>query len=108
MRAKKRGGEGGAFPLGGESAFSLPTPSGNFYPDFIAELTNGKILVVEYKGEQLRTNDDSRMKNRVGLAWEKASGGRCFFLMAVKRDSMRRNVAAQIQAKIDEAMESSA
>ena len=94
--------------VGGESAFSLPTPSGNFYPDFIAELTNGKILVVEYKGEQLRTNDDSRMKNRVGLAWEKASGGRCFFLMAVKRDSMRRNVAAQIQAKIDEAMESSA
>jgi len=32
-------------------AFSLPLSQNNFYPDFIAELNDGRIFVVEYKGE---------------------------------------------------------
>ena len=30
--------------------FPLPLAKGNFYPDLIAELTDGRILIVEYKG----------------------------------------------------------
>lgn len=32
------------------NAFWLPMASGKFYPDFVAELTDERILVVEYKG----------------------------------------------------------
>lgn len=83
-------------------SFWLPLAEGRFFPDFILELTNGKILVVEYKGENLYSNDDSRQKRHVGQVWEKASNGRCFFLMARSKDEYGRNVAAQIQRKIDQ------
>ena len=89
---------------GSPDSFFLATPTGNFYPDFFAELSNGKVLVIEYKGEALVSNDDSRMKRCVGETWEKGSGGRCFFLMAVKEDEQGRNVNAQIQAKINQAL----
>ena len=88
-----------------DDAFWLPLADGRFYPDFLLELTNGKILVVEYKGAALYTNEDSQQKRRVGQVWEKTSKGRCFFLMARDKDEQGRNVAAQIQAKIDQIME---
>ena len=70
--------------------------------------TNGTILVIEYKGENLYTNGDSQIKLAVGTAWEKANKGKCFFLMARKKDDSGLLVAAQIQRKIDEAMKESA
>lgn len=80
-------------------SFWLPTASDYFYPDFVAELTDGRILAVEYKGEPYKTNDDSREKRQVGDQWEKASNGRCLFLFAVK-DEMGQSVQQQIQSKI--------
>ncbi len=88
-----------------DDAFWLPLSDGRFFPDFLLELTNGKILVVEYKGANLYTNEDSRRKRRVGEVWERTSQGRCFFLMARDQDEQGWNVAAQIQAKIDSIME---
>ncbi|MBI6856235.1 DEAD/DEAH box helicase family protein, partial [Pseudomonas cichorii] len=44
-------------------SFWLPTASDYFYPDFVAELEDGRILVVEYKGELYKTNDDSKEKS---------------------------------------------
>ena len=82
-------------------AFWLPTASDRFYPDFVAELHDGRILVVEYKGEAYATNDDSREKAQVGARWEGSSNGRCLFLMAVKRDDQGRNVAQQLRHKLD-------
>jgi len=81
-------------------SFWLPTATDYFYPDFVAELSDGRVLVVEYKGEPYKTNDDSREKRQVGEQWEKASGGRCLFLFAVETDDMGRNVAQQIAQKI--------
>lgn len=81
-------------------SFWLPTDSDYFYPDFVCELTDGRLLVVEYKGEPYKTNDDSREKNQVGHQWEMSSGGQCLFLMAVKADHQGRDVAAQIAHKI--------
>ena len=35
------------------ASFWLPTAAGRFYPDFVAQLDNGRLLVVEYKGALL-------------------------------------------------------
>jgi len=80
------------------SAFSLPTSSDKFYPDFVAQLDDGRILVVEYKGEHLKNNPDTVEKTAVGRAWAKTSGN--LFLMAFKQDEQGRDVAAQVRAAV--------
>ena len=81
-------------------SFWLPTATDYFYPDFVAELEDGRLLAVEYKGEPYKTNDDSREKNQVGHQWEQSSGGRCLFLFAVKRDDIGRDVFLQLAHKL--------
>ncbi len=81
-------------------SFWLPTATDYFYPDFIAELKDGRILAVEYKGEPYKTNDDSREKLQVGLQWQQSSGAKCLFLMAVAEDELGRGVMQQIDNKI--------
>lgn len=63
-------------------AFWLPTSRGRFFPDFICELTDGRIFVVEYKGEHLRTMQSEIEKDQVGRLWAERSDGKCLFLMA--------------------------
>lgn len=79
-----------------EASFSLPLAHGNFFPDFIVELDDGRILIVEYKGEAYKTNDDSAEKRLVGDLWAKHSQGNCLFLMAVKKDENGQGVHQQI------------
>lgn len=81
-------------------SFWLPTSTDYFYPDFVAELTDGRVLAVEYKGEPYKTNDDSREKQQVGHQWEQSSGGRCLFLFAVERDDQGRDVFKQLADKL--------
>ena len=81
-------------------SFWLPTATDYFYPDFVCELNDGRMLVIEYKGEPYKTNDDSREKSQVGFQWQESSEGRCLFLFAVKEDERGRNVAQQIDAVI--------
>ena len=86
-------------PQQDRSSFWLPTATDYFYPDFVCELMGGRVLAVEYKGEPYKTNDDSREKIQIGEQWEKTSGKRCLFLMAVA-DDQGRGVAKQIADKI--------
>lgn len=81
-------------------SFWLPTSTDYFYPDFVAELNDGRVLAVEYKGKPYETNDDSREKRQVGGQWEKSSGGRCLFLFAVKEDEDGRSVSRQLADKL--------
>jgi len=81
-------------------SFWLPTATDYFYPDFVAELIDGRLLAVEYKGEPYKTNDDSREKQQVGHQWEQSSGGRCLFLFAVERDAQGRDVFQQLAVKL--------
>ncbi|MBH9723581.1 DEAD/DEAH box helicase family protein [Burkholderia contaminans] len=81
-------------------SFWLPTSTDYFYPDFVAELTDGRLFVVEYKGEPYKSNDDSREKKLVGEQWEKSSNGRCLFLFAVAEDECGRSVSQQINDKL--------
>ena len=83
-------------------SFRLPTSDGYFYPDFVAELVDGRILVVEYKGEDRTTNDDSKEKRLMGETWERNSNGKGLFLWATIKDELGRNVEAQIMSKTEE------
>lgn len=74
--------------------FWLPTATDYFYPDFVAELVDGRVLVVEYKGDGFATNDDSREKRLVGERWAQQTGQR--FAMVEKRLN-GLDVAAQIR-----------
>ncbi|MDR1543638.1 MAG: DEAD/DEAH box helicase family protein [Prevotellaceae bacterium] len=81
------------------NSFWLPTATDKFYPDFVAMLTDGRILLVEYKGEHLRGTDDVKEKQLVGELWERESNGTGLFLMAWKNEN-GKNVAEQLKDKI--------
>jgi type III restriction enzyme len=75
-------------------SFWLQTSSDKFYPDFVALLNDGRILVIEYKGEPYISNDDSKEKRLVGSLWSERSGGNCIFLMV--EDSQLAQIDAAI------------
>lgn len=66
------------------NSFWLPTSTDKFYPDFIAQLNDGRLLVVEYKGEQFAGIADSKEKESIGKVWAEKSGN--LFLMAWKNN----------------------
>ena len=79
--------------------YSLPLAKGNFYPDFIAELNDGRPLIVEYKGEHLE--DYEQQKRNIGERWEECDPDKkALFLWAVKRDPQGRDVYRQLEDKI--------
>jgi len=77
-----------------EHAFSLPTSHDWFYPDFVALLEDGRILVVEYKGAHLQGSDDTREKEMIGQAWAKISGN--LFLLMGQKDNQGRDMGVQL------------
>lgn len=67
-------------------SFWFQTSTDKFYPDFVCELTNGKYLVIEYKGADRWSNDDSKEKRVIGNKWEELSKDKCLFLMPNGKD----------------------
>lgn len=78
-------------------SFWLPTSTDRFYPDFVAELEDGRLLVVEYKGGHLYDNADSREKRTIGEVWAASSGGRCLFTMVTDRNTAGVAVEDQLR-----------
>lgn len=68
------------------AGFWLPVSAGRFYPDFVCELTDGRLFVAEYKGEHLRTVPREIEKGQVGRVWAGASGGKAVFAMLFKQE----------------------
>jgi type III restriction enzyme len=64
-----------------QHSFWLQTSTDRFYPDFVCELTDGRFLVIEYKGFDRWSDDDSKEKRAIGNKWEELSGGQCLFVM---------------------------
>lgn len=80
-------------------AFRLSLSNGKFfYPDFVALLNDGRVMVVEYKGEHLV--EASQEKKNIGEKWEEASNNKALFIMAVKHDEKGRDVYRQIEDKV--------
>jgi len=83
------------------SSMWLQTKTDKFYPDFVAELIDGRILMVEYKGAHLKDSEDTEEKQLLGELWEAKSNGKALFLMAFKKDERDRSVYEQIRGKIE-------
>jgi type III restriction enzyme len=82
------------------ASFWLPTATDRFYPDFVAQLWDDRLLVVEYKGGLTGQTTDTAEKRLIGELWEAKSAGRGLFLVAEKRDPLGRGVYEQMSAKI--------
>jgi type III restriction enzyme len=82
-------------------AFWLPTARGKFFPDFIAELVDGRVAVIEYKGAPWQSMPSEIEKEQVGKVWAEKSGGKCLFLFAVAKDSQGRDVRGQLDGLLN-------
>jgi type III restriction enzyme len=82
-----------------EHAFWLPTSSGRFYPDFVCELTDGRVFVAEYKGAHLRALPRELEKGQVGQVWAERSGESAVFAMLYQLER-GMNVTQQIDAAL--------
>lgn len=65
-------------PTGGGKT-RLATSKGHFYPDFVAELLDGRLAVIEYKGAHLVNDPYEIEKRQVGELWAHKSQRRCLF-----------------------------
>ena len=74
----------------------MPTKKDYFYPDFVAELVDGSIFVLEYKCGHLDTADDAQIKNEIGKQWAKDINGKRLFLRAKNQDEVGRSLEEQI------------
>lgn len=84
------------------NSFWLPTSSDYYYPDFVCELTDGRRLVVEYKGGQLLGGIDADEKARIGERWAATSQNRrCIFVEVSKADPQKRSLEKQLKDAIN-------
>ena len=68
------------------TSFSLQTGTDRFYPDFLCQLDNGKVLAVEYKNSRDWELRENLEKRQLGELWEKRSDGQCLFIMPKGKD----------------------
>lgn len=78
-------------------SFYLPGAKERAFPDFIAELNDGRILVVEYKGKHLK--EYAKPQKAMGELWERESKNGALFLMPTYEKG-RKSVRDQIRDKI--------
>ncbi len=74
------------------TSFRLQTSKEWFYPDFLCQLEDGRVMAIEYKGEHLYT--DAEEKRAIGTVWASRSKGCCLFEMpsAGDFDSLKKAV----------------
>ena len=80
-----------------DTSFWLPAAGRRFYPDFVAKLRDGRILVVEFKGRVDEKADEDR---DLGFLWADRSAGHAIFLMAFEHDTNGRTVREQLRAAV--------
>ncbi len=68
------------------TSFSLQTATDRFYPDFLCKMTDGRILVVEYKNTRDWDLPDNIEKRQLGELWARRSNGKCLFIMPRGKD----------------------
>ncbi|WP_233397149.1 hypothetical protein [Qipengyuania sp. YIM B01966] len=86
----------------GAHSYWLPTSTDRFYPDFVAELTDGRTLVLEYKGAHLVNDPDTLEKANIGARLAEVSGGQVVFWMA------ERSKATDFTTRLDAALRGNA
>ena len=66
------------------ASFWLPTATGKFYPDFVAQMEDERLLVVEYKGAHIAEGTETAEKRAIGALWQRKSEGRGIFVVVEK------------------------
>lgn len=79
------------------ASFWLQTSTQRTYPDFIAQLADGRIFVVEYKGAD-RWGEASEDR-AIGEVWAKATGN--LYLMVRAKDEHGRDALSQMLVHLD-------
>ena len=85
------------------ASFWLPTATDRFYPDFVAQLDDGRLLVVEYKGAYIAGGPDTAEKRTIGELWERNSDGKGLFLIVEKEVDgmdMRRQLVQKTERNV--------
>ena len=80
--------------------FRLPTATGFTYPDFVARLKDGRIMVIEYKGDDRYESSKNQAKSAIGELWERKNPNG-IYLMARIEDDEQRDLDQQIADAID-------
>jgi len=83
-----------------KSQFWMPTSRQRTYPDFVARLKDGRLLIVEYKGGDRYSADSEKEKRMVGELWATKCNGKGTYLMAQLKDEKGNSVTEQLQAVI--------
>ena len=81
------------------ASFWLPTVAGRFYPDFVAQLEDERLLVVEYKGAHIAEGPDTAEKRAIGELWQRKSNGRGIFVV-VEKSANGRDMRQQLMDNI--------
>ena len=77
------------------ASFWLPTEAGRFYPDFIARMEDGRLLVAEYKGAHIAEGPETAEKRAIGELWQRKSNGTGIFII-VKKSVNGRDMRQQL------------
>jgi len=81
--------------LAHSTQFRFPTATGSTYPDFIARLKDGRIFVIEYKGDDRYDHPKNVAKRAVGELWaRKYPNG--IYLMPRDKDEAGHDIDQQI------------
>jgi type III restriction enzyme len=78
----------------------LPTAEGGrMYPDFVCQLQNDNIVLIEYKGGHIVSADEAKAKKRIGELWQRCGNGKGIFVMPTdaKHDPQGRGIQQQIE-----------
>lgn len=81
-----------------QGGFWLPKSPGKFFPDFIVELKDGRIVLVEYKMGKMASDPEEQHKKAVGELWAARSQGRCRFAWILDRDWHKLNAELETLA----------
>lgn len=82
------------------NSYRFQTSTDYFYPDFIMQLNDGRLYIVEYKGAGFYSMDDSKEKNNIGKLWQEKSNGKCLFKMVSDEKYIGKSIKAQILEEI--------
>jgi hypothetical protein len=68
-----------------------------FNPDFLARLANGVDILLEYKGADRATDDQTRWKEELGAVWELLDAEKRYFRIVTKANL--ETVIAELKAR---------
>jgi len=78
------------------NSFWLQLSNAKFYPDFIVKLQDDRVLVIEYKGGHLMTNDDTKEKALIGKMWGDLNSNGEFLMVGKGEEAKIREIVKKI------------